>query len=78
VSDDLASHAERLLSEADKPEMPGTPSGKLLEEWIEFTCIQAMSTAVKDTEKIAAANAAIKYLAVKAKLPVPYGAGFDE
>jgi len=77
VSDDLASDAERLLSEATPP-APGTPSSKLLEEWIEFTCIQAMSVAEKYTEKVAAAKVAVSYLAVKSKLPVAYGSGFDE
>jgi len=77
MSDDLASDAERLLSEATPPKM-GTPSSKLLEEWIEFTCIQAMSVAEKYTEKVAAAKVAVSYLAVKAKLPVEFGAGFSD
>jgi hypothetical protein len=74
MSDDLASDAERLLSEAQ----PEASTLDVMEEWIVATLTDAMQHAQKTTEQISAANAAIKYLAVKAKLPVAYGSGFDE
>jgi len=74
MSDDLASDAERLLSDAQPDDTPVS----VMEAWIVATLTNAMTQAQKTTEQISAANAAIKYLAVKAKLPVAYGSGFDE
>lgn len=79
MSDDLASDAERLLSEAAAPPaFDLVEQTRVMESWIVSTLSAAMSTAAKTTEQIAAANAAIKYLAVKAKLPVEFGSGFNE
>lgn len=78
MNDDLPpSDVDRLLEDA-KPPMPGPPSGTLLEQWIEYTCIQAMSAAQKDTERVAAAKVAVAFLAVKLKIPVAYGSGFTD
>jgi hypothetical protein len=79
VGNDLARDAEALLSDASRPETPGTPSGTLLEQWIEYTCIQAMSEDKSVTkEQVAAAKVAVSFLAVKSKLPVKWGEGFGD
>lgn len=49
-----------------------------LKDKIIDTLMAAMDTAQKDTEKVSAANAAIKYLAVEMKVPVESGGGFGE
>lgn len=49
-----------------------------LADWIEYTVINAMAAAEKTSEQIAAANAAIKWVAVKNKIGGDFGAGFDD
>ena len=78
MSDDLESDAERLLSLMNGPEFDLEDGTKTMECWIVATLTEAMTKAAKTTEQISAANAAIKYLAVKSKLPVKWGEGFDE
>lgn len=51
---------------------------KELEEWIESTLIAAMAQADKQSEKTAAANVAVRYLAVKHRVGPALGTGFDD
>lgn len=75
--DDIPEQAERLLSEAASESVLKNDV-EVMELWIVSTLTAAMQHAEKYTEKVSAATAAIKYLMVKSKIPVEYGAGFGE
>ena len=63
----------------DEPQGDGrTVTSDELEDEVRTTLLYGMRYGKDRREKVAAAVAAIKYLAVKAKIPVPFGGGFDE
>lgn len=54
------------------------PASASIEAWIESVLIDAMANGALLKEKVAAANVAVRYLAVKHKIGVPFGEGLDE